>query len=159
MLSSLRFKLVLASIVTDFPKGSELRFLLVLAVTQETKLINILPWKIQVNSLPSAQRRTLIFGVFFLNEENRLKKALLQGFMKQSEMNYAHPLAFDIHPTGLFLFSLKLYFFQLCIFFFKRENDWAKSFSSNQCKIKQLIVMMAVHWLVAVMLFICLIWG
>lgn len=30
-------------------------------------------------------------------------------------MNYAHPLAFDIYPTGPFLFSLKLYFFQLCI--------------------------------------------
>lgn len=31
--------------------------------------------------------------------------------MNQSEINYAHPLAFDIYPTGPFLFSLKLYFF------------------------------------------------
>lgn len=54
-------------------------------------------------------------------------------------MNYAHPLAFDIHPTGPFLFSLNLLFFPAMGRIY-RENDRAKSLSSNQSKIKQLIV-------------------
>lgn len=62
--------------------------------------------------------------------------------MNQSEMNYAHPLAFDIYPTGPFLFSLKLKFFQTSLpHLFLRENEWAEFFSSNQCKIKLLYVL------------------
>lgn len=38
--------------------------------------------------------------------------------MKQSEMNYAHPLALDTHPMGLFLFSLELHFQHILFSFF-----------------------------------------